>query len=88
MVQPTLPALAGAPMSFLRPHGCCFYGNAALHSRAAAALHNSVAGRPHSRAELQHSRLCSPALQVVPPCIGINPNLEFNERHCVVLFGK
>ncbi|KAI7836444.1 hypothetical protein COHA_009661 [Chlorella ohadii] len=26
--------------------------------------------------------------KVVPPCIGINPNLEFNERHCVVLFGK
>ncbi len=23
-----------------------------------------------------------------PPCIGISPNLEFNERHCVVLFGK
>lgn len=27
-------------------------------------------------------------LQVVPPCIGINPNFEFNERHCLVLFGK
>jgi hypothetical protein len=25
---------------------------------------------------------------VVPPCIGLSPNWEFNERHCLVLFGK
>ena len=26
--------------------------------------------------------------QLHPPCIGIAPNLEFNERHCLVLFGR
>ncbi|PRW51084.1 phospholipase carboxylesterase [Chlorella sorokiniana] len=26
--------------------------------------------------------------KVVPPCIGLSPNFEFNERHCVVLFGN
>jgi len=26
--------------------------------------------------------------QVVPPCLGISPNWEFNERHCLVAFGK
>ena len=25
---------------------------------------------------------------VTPPCVGISPNLEFNERQCVVTFGE
>lgn len=25
--------------------------------------------------------------KLTPPCIGITPNLEYNERHCLVLFG-